>query len=149
MRGEGVGGRGCGDGDGGGGGGDGWLYGTSLLPRVGSRDVQFSNSRVFSPPMFWGRGTVEEGGEGRGVAGGGISPALTLYGWTLYEMTGCLLIGVCGMGLPDGGRGEGTGLLRGGQGERLFDVAVALYCTGRMSDRRTRIVWPVTSMFIP
>lgn len=42
------------------------------------------------------------------MAGGGISPALTLYGWGLYGMTGCLLVGVCRMGLPDGGRGEGT-----------------------------------------
>lgn len=34
-------------------------------PASGVGDVLFSNSRVFSPPVFWGRGTVEEGGEWR------------------------------------------------------------------------------------
>ena len=41
--------------------------------------------------------------------------------------------------MEEGAKGR-TCFVEGKVRERLFDVAVASYCSGRMSDRRTRIV---------
>jgi hypothetical protein len=66
----------------------------------------FSNSRVF-PTSVWGRRVRwREVLFGRGVAGGGGGDIT----WLPLRVDVVWDDGVCGMGLPDGGRGEGEGL---------------------------------------